>query len=203
MTELILVRHGETDWNRARRIQGATDIPLNDTGRTQAAETAAELRASIRADVPLIVTSSDLVRAQETARIIATGLGTTLHGVYPELRERAYGDAEGAHVDDLRERWGEWHDADLRGVEPWAEVRSRGVRGLLRIARDARRGTAPVSAVVVAVSHGGMIRELIRHASGGTLPLAGERIGNGSLHRFVVDRHSMRLLSSAMVAAPA
>ena len=76
-------------------------------------------------------------------------------------------------------------------------MRARGVRALRRIARDVRRDTAPVATTVVAVSHGAMIGELIRHASGGTLPLPGERIGNGSTHRFVVERHSIRLLSYA------
>jgi probable phosphoglycerate mutase len=195
VTELILVRHGETAWNRERRIQGATDVPLNDAGREQAADAAAALRETLPAGIPLVVATSDLGRARETAQIIATALGADEPLVYSDLRERGYGEAEGALVDEFRDRWGEWHVAQVPGAEPWAEVRARGVRALRRIARDVRRDTAPVSATVVAVSHGGMISELIRHASGGTLPLPGERIGNGSAHRFVVERHSIRLLS--------
>ncbi len=199
MTELILVRHGETDWNRARRIQGTTDIPLNETGRRQARDAADTLAAAIPAGAPAMVVSSDLARARETAEIIATVLDAQPPRLYPELRERAYGDAEGALVDEFRDRWGEWHVAQIPGAEPWPEVRARGVRALRRIARDVRRETAPTAVTVVAVSHGAMIGELIRHASGDTLPLAGERITNASHHRFLVERESLRLLSYAAV----
>ncbi len=64
---LILVRHGETDWNRDRRIQGTTDIPLNDTGRAQAREVAERLREELEGVGPVVVASSDLSRAAETA----------------------------------------------------------------------------------------------------------------------------------------
>ena len=74
MTTLLLVRHGETDWNAARRIQGSTDIPLNDTGREQARATAASLAAQFAGQSPVVV-SSDLARARETAEIIAEALG--------------------------------------------------------------------------------------------------------------------------------
>ena len=64
---LLLVRHGETDWNRERRWQGHADPPLNDTGRTQARELARQL-----ADVPLeAVYASDLRRARDTAAVVA------------------------------------------------------------------------------------------------------------------------------------
>ncbi|WP_036320178.1 histidine phosphatase family protein, partial [Microbacterium sp. B24] len=59
MTTLILVRHGETDWNAMRRIQGSTDIPLNDTGRAQAREVAERLQQELSAVGPVVVASSD------------------------------------------------------------------------------------------------------------------------------------------------
>ena len=66
MTTLILVRHGETDWNRDRRIQGSTDIPLNDTGRAQARDAAAGLR-----DAP------DLVDSLRKYTFVAPGFSPT------------------------------------------------------------------------------------------------------------------------------
>ena len=76
MTDLYLVRHGETDWNRQRRIQGLTDIPLNDTGRAQAEAAAALIE---RSEWDLVV-SSTLGRARETAAILARGLGLPVAG---------------------------------------------------------------------------------------------------------------------------
>jgi broad specificity phosphatase PhoE len=203
VTELILVRHGETDWNLARRIQGTTDIPLNETGRQQARAAAVSLAESIPPGVPVVVVSSDLVRASETAGLIAAALGAPSPRLYSDLRERGYGEAEGALVDDFKDRWGEWHVADVPGAESWADVRARGVRAMRMIAQDARRTTAPAAAIVVAVSHGAMIGELMRHASGGTLPQPGHRIENGSAHRFLVERESLRMLAEVPASTPA
>ncbi len=79
MTDLYLVRHGETEWNRLRRIQGLTDIPLNDTGREQARRTGMLLTRRPIARVY----ASPLGRARETAEIIARELGLA----EPELRD--------------------------------------------------------------------------------------------------------------------
>jgi len=202
VTALTLIRHGETDWNLERRIQGSTDIPLNDTGRAQARATADELAAEFdRRGVTPIVVSSDLQRAHETARIIAAVLDAEAPVLYPELRERRYGAAEGMLVSEYRAHHGAPGQSPADDEEDRELLRARGVDALRRIARDARRITAPADVPVVAVSHGGLIGELIRHASGDTLPLAGERIGNASAHRFVVERDSLRLLSYSAIAA--
>ena len=84
MTPLTLVRHGETDWNLDRRIQGSTDIPLNDTGREQARDAAAALRAQLDLDsTPIVVVASDLSRARETAEIIAARAGAARSAALP------------------------------------------------------------------------------------------------------------------------
>ena len=195
MTTLFLVRHGETDWNRDRRIQGSTDIALNDTGRQQARDAATALRLEIGDSAPVIV-SSDLGRARETARIIAETLGVPLGDAYPELRERAYGDAEGVDTDEFARRWGDWYSAEIPGAEPWAALRTRAVRGMRRVARDVRRSDAPTAPVVV-VTHGALIREVIRHATAGELPPPGERLANGASFRFLVERERLSMQTYA------
>jgi broad specificity phosphatase PhoE len=195
VTSLTLIRHGQTDWNLARRIQGSTDIPLNGTGREQAREAAEALRSRLDLAAPLVVVSSDLCRASETAEIIAAELGVRVSRLYPDLRERGYGEAEGLDAGQFMDRWGGW-DADVAGAEAWPLVRARGLRGLRDAVRDARRATAPVAASLIVVTHGAMIRELIRHATGGELPLPGERLANGSAHTMLFERERLRLLST-------
>lgn len=198
MTTLLLVRHGETDWNAARRIQGSTDIPLNDTGRAQARATAtglAERMAEQYGGVRPIVVSSDLSRAHETAQIIAAELGTDVAHAYPQLRERSYGVAEGLTVDEYRARFGEFNRDNVPEAESDDALRIRAVDALRRIARDVRRNHAPADVPVIAVSHGAFIAQLIRHASAGQFPLAGERLANASTHAFRVERDRLSVLS--------
>ena len=195
MTLLTLVRHGETDWNRARRIQGSTDIPLNDTGREQARQVAELLRDRMPAASPVIVVSSDLSRARETAEIIAGALEIDPPRTYPQLRERAYGEAEGVDTAEFLERWGDWHSAEIPGAEPWPALRARALAALQQIVRDVRQTTAPASASVIAVAHGALIREIIRHATGGELPPVGFRLPNGSTYDLLLERDRLRLLS--------
>ncbi|KIC57422.1 histidine phosphatase family protein [Microbacterium hominis] len=199
MTTLILVRHGETDWNAMRRIQGSTDIPLNDTGRAQAREVAERLQRELSAVGPVVVASSDLLRAVETARIIAATLAAPEPRTYRQLRERSYGIAEGASVEELRDRWGSWAEAEVPEAETWPQVRRRALAGLQRAVRDARRDAAPQAPTVVVVSHGALIREVIRHASAGAFPLEGERLANASTHRFLVERDRLSVQSYAAI----
>lgn len=196
MTTLLLVRHGETDWNATRRIQGSSDIPLNETGRAQARETAAALAEQFAGEHPLVV-SSDLSRARETAEIIAGALGVDTPRTYPDLRERAYGEAEGMTDTEVIARYGGWHHADIPGAEISPLLRARGLAAVRRVVRDARRLHAPRDVPVIAVAHGGIIAELIRHASGESLPLPGERLANASTHTFLVERDRLGMLSYA------
>ncbi len=101
MKTLWLIRHGQTDWNLGLRIQGATDIPLNDAGIEQARQIASELLPSIS---QAIVYSSPLIRARQTAEIIAAGLGAEI--TFDErLRERCMGEWEGKTLPQLREAY--------------------------------------------------------------------------------------------------
>lgn len=194
MPILTLVRHGETDWNRDRRIQGTTDIPLNDTGRQQARDAAAALLGTL-ADRPVLMVSSDLARARETAQIMAAELGLPAPRQYQDLRERAYGEAEGISSDEFLERWGDWHTADVPGAETRPHLRARALRALRRVGADARRATAPVAASLIVVTHGALIREVIRHATREEFPADGERLENGSATTFLLEQHRLRLVS--------
>ena len=91
LTTLALVRHGQTDWNAQRRLQGSTDIPLNDVGRGQARDAVAVL-SGYEWDA---IVSSPLSRAAETANLIAAGLGLGVDRRVPDLAERSFGPAEG------------------------------------------------------------------------------------------------------------
>ncbi|GAA4477696.1 histidine phosphatase family protein [Rhodococcus olei] len=148
MTFLALVRHGETEWNAERRLQGSSDIPLNDTGRAQAARAGARLAAH-RWDV---LVSSPLSRAGETADIIGTHLDLARSATYPGLTERHFGAAEG--VTDY-EAWDLWPDGNYPGLEPRDAMARRGLAAL-----DELADRHPDSAVV-AVSHGGLIRSVL------------------------------------------
>ncbi len=201
MTTLTLVRHGETDWNLNRLIQGSTDIPLNDTGRAQARAAALRLKEQLADAGPIVVAASDLSRAHETASIIAAELDVAEPLRYPALRERGYGQAEGMDVHAFRSHYGDWHTAEVPEAELWADVRTRAVAGVREVIRDARRATAPAAPALIVVSHGALIRELIRHATAGAYPSEGERLANGSAHTFLVERDRLRLLSYAGVAA--
>lgn len=192
MTTLILVRHGETDWNFQRRIQGTTDIPLNDTGREQARETGRRLAEQLSGEAPVIV-SSDLGRAAETADLIAGELGAVVTGRYVSLRERAYGQAEGVTFAEFQERWGGWHDAEVPEAEELPALRARAIAAVREVVADARGDRTPESPVVIAVTHGALIRELIRHATNGELPAEGQRLANGATYTFLVERERLSL----------
>ena len=180
MTELYLVRHGETDWNAARRIQGRTDIPLNDAGRAQARQ-AAELLARRRWDA---VYSSPLSRAHETASIIAERLGIDEVTGVAELVERDYGDAEGMSFEQIEALYPEGVRAP--GQETRAEVAARVVPALLALAER-----HPGERILV-VSHGGAIRSVLQTAEPETQH---PRITNASVHSFRVEDGALRLIA--------
>ncbi|WP_251449588.1 histidine phosphatase family protein [Microbacterium sp. Marseille-Q6648] len=197
MTTLILIRHGETDWNRDRRIQGATDIPLNDTGRRQAHEAALALRFRRDAGERLAIVSSDLSRASETADIIAGTLELDTPRRYAQLRERAYGEAEGMQIEEFARRWGSSYRGGVPGAEEPAALRTRARKALATVVADLRRSSAPSRTTLIVVAHGGLIREIIGHATGDELPRPGERLANGSAHEVRYERERLTLLSYA------
>ena len=176
MTTFTFVRHGQTDWNLQKRIQGSTDIPLNETGREQARETG-RILAERHFDG---IVASPLGRARETAEIIATATGLGGVELVPDLVERSYGEAEGLNSEELRERF-----PDPLGPVPGRERRSHVVARVLP-ALQALAEEHPGESLIV-VSHGGVIGSLIRYVTEKKLPEKGHAIPNGSAHEFLVD----------------
>ncbi len=189
MTFITLVRHGQTDWNLDRRIQGSTDIPLNETGRGHARDAAAILADGTHH----AIYASPLVRAHETAQIIAAELGLAEPTLVADLREREFGEAEGMLVADYIAAYGDWH-AEVPGAESFDRVGERALDALDLIARESRLRSAPAAESVIVVAHGGVIRALLDHASSGTLPPQGVPLTNGSVHRFEASPGILRLL---------
>lgn len=163
---LALVRHGQTDWNRDDKLQGSSDVPLNDAGRAQAHETA---RALAEAGTWHAVVSSPLSRARETAQIIAAELGLALGPAYPDLAERDYGRLEGTSSSAAIAAH---PHRDYPGAETLDAVATRGRRALDAIA------DASGDQQVVVVAHGTLIRYTLASLAGH--PIAGIRNGTVS-----------------------
>lgn len=152
-SSLSLIRHGQTDWNFARRLQGRTDIPLNNTGRRQACDVGRELAAS--GEHWDVLVSSPLSRARETAEIIGEEVGLKLSRTYNDLIERSFGDIEGYDCSDMTEE--ERHAFMAQHGEHTADLVARGVTVLRQIVAD-----YPGQNVMI-VSHGSFIRLTAGH----------------------------------------
>ena len=184
MRRLFLVRHGETEWNALGKLQGHTDIELNDRGRAQAQALVEAVR-----DIAITgVWTSDLARAKETGEIIAAALGLPAPAVDVELRERRFGVFEGLTRDECavhhREAWKAWLDrtGTPRGAETREVVLARMTRALNRIV-VATQGPALV------VTHGGVMRAwLTEHLNATIGPIM-----NGSIHAVDHDGTRFRL----------
>lgn len=193
---LLLVRHGETDWNAAGRWQGQTDVPLNATGRAQAFALAARLRAEgVRA-----IATSDLCRARGTAEIVGEALGLPVAFVDADLRERAYGHWEGLTRWECEARFPEeWarHVSDPRAPPPAGESTDA---LLARILPAIQRAAERLESPAVLVTHGGVMRAFLAAALGagpGPTQVAPPRfIANGGVWR-------VRLVAGRVVGAAA
>ncbi|QPL04663.1 MULTISPECIES: histidine phosphatase family protein [Actinomyces] len=154
MTDLVLWRHGQTDYNAALRLQGQVDVPLNEEGRAQAQAAAPGLAALH----PALLAASPLGRAQETAEALAglTGLEVVTVG---DLAERSFGVWEGLRRAEIKAGWpeqyGRWRagqDPEGVDVEPRARVAERVGKALEGLVEQAGERD-----VVVAVAHGAAI----------------------------------------------
>ncbi|ETT32468.1 phosphoglycerate mutase [Paenibacillus sp. FSL R5-192] len=152
MTQIALIRHGSTAWNKEKRSQGQTDNPLDQEGREQAVLLAARL-AEESWDA---IYASDLERASETARIIGDRLGIQEIHLDPRLREMGGGQVEGTTEEERLVKWGvEWSTLDL-GRELAEAGTVRGSAVLEDIVQQHPNGK------VIVVSHGAVLRNTLR-----------------------------------------
>lgn len=190
---LILVRHGETDWNAALRYQGQSNVPLNQRGREQAKLLTARLK--VRGAIALY--TSDIVRAQETAEIVGAGLKLTPQTL-PDLREIDVGQWEGLTPEELYRRFPDHmrqYERDPArtvriGGESYQQLQERALRALKQI-ESKHTGDQ----VVIAVSHGGTIRAILCHVIGLDLINFGKLwLDNGSISELHLGSNGWRVM---------
>lgn len=167
MTTVLLVRHGETEWNRTRRLQGWAPVSLNDRGREQAAAVGEYVAAGH--DVDRVV-ASDLRRCKETARLLRRAGPVDAPVTFARAwRERSVGVFQGFSYDDFYERHSEFAlhhsghaaaDATPEGGESFLDLRERVLAGWERLLDDADGET------VLVVTHGGPIYVVLAHLKG-------------------------------------
>jgi probable phosphoglycerate mutase len=162
-TRLVLIRHGETDWNAQSRIQGHIDIGLSERGRQQAQA----LAGCLRGEALSAIYASDLGRARQTALPLALDQGLELR-LDPRLRERGFGLFEGSTYTEAKANWPNeyaiWQRRDpghaVPGGESYLEARARVLQCLEEIVR--RHADQPVAVV----THGGVLDIVYRFAHG-------------------------------------
>ncbi|WOQ17872.1 histidine phosphatase family protein [Raineyella sp. W15-4] len=196
---LLLIRHGQTEWNRTGRMQGRSDIPLNDSGREQVEVRAEQLRATLPGawDYHTIV-SSPLVRARQSARIIAGVLGLDLlDDPCAGLVERNYGSAEGLTAPEVFEAWPvtrqyadqvDWTEGGsiedlIFDTHPCRPERRRDVRERTFAAANQLLDDHPDG--ILGVSHGTAIRLLYWRITGHQAP----HLDNAGAIEFERDEH--------------
>jgi broad specificity phosphatase PhoE len=173
MIELLVFRHGETDWNLNFKFQGHTDIPLNLTGKEQAQSLISKLD-QFKTE---IIICSDLVRAQETARIANTNCNVPIE-LFKELRECHLGEAEGLHRDDVERKYGveamaSWNSLETKDLGfsfPGGETKLQNLQNIIRCIESFVAKNPKYKRIAVS-SHGGTLKRLLHHCNNAPLDL--------------------------------
>jgi len=192
-TEVIIVRHGETDWNRIGRIQGHREIDLNPRGRDQA-NALAKCLAGERLDA---IFSSDLARAHTTARAIAARIRRK---VVTDLRLRechlgvltglTHGEAEVLHPEAYAIYRNGTGDTPISGGESPGQCHQRVIAAVARLAERYRGGRFLV------VTHGGPLDGCYRHATGMSQQAPKDfQVYNAGINRFAIEAGNWRIES--------
>jgi probable phosphoglycerate mutase len=167
MTDIILIRHGETDWNRVRRLQGHWDIALNELGHRQASA----LARALSSEKPTAIYASDLQRARDTAQAVADRHQITV-SIDARLRERCYGAFEGLLYDDIDghfpQAFAQWQARELHARFPAGERQAEtlhefSARAVAVVTELAQRHD---NEKIIIVSHGGVLDCVYRAAYG-------------------------------------
>lgn len=169
MTKVCFVRHGETNWNYEGRIQGREDIPLNETGKTQARLSGQHLKNE-HWDV---LAASPLQRAKRTAEIIGEDIGIDQIVEMPEFMERNYGEASGMTREEREEAF---PDGNIRRIETIEDLTQRGMRGLEQLSKNYS------DQKVLVVAHGGVINAILKAVSGGEIGSGKTRLNNACIN---------------------
>lgn len=191
-TRVLLIRHGETDWNRQTRLQGHTDVPLNAQGRVQAER----LRLAFDGETLDAVYTSDLQRALHTARAVAEATGAPLVAE-TGLRERGFGCFEGLRFDEIAARWPEqarrWRTRDPAfGPEGGETLQAFYDRSL---AAAERLAAAHPGGSIALVAHGGVLDTLYRAATRLALEAPRSwRSGNAAINRLLYGSSGFTLV---------
>lgn len=179
MTKTVVgvLRHGQTNWNIDFRLQGVTDIPLNETGIEQA-RVAGEVLAKSSEDGQVwdLILASPLSRARDTAVMVGDALGIPGVSIEELLLERSFGEAEGLSHEEWKAKYNDTNH--VPGGETVEQLEARAWILLQRLL-DHHEGKR-----VLTVSHGALIRTLLRLVSEGEYPREGERLGNACLSIF-------------------
>lgn len=195
-TEVLIIRHGQTDWNAAKRLQGHSDTPLNEKGIEQALA----LAETLREEKLEAIFSSDLQRARRTAEEIAKWHNLPVT-VDPAFRERSYGAFEGLSRDEIKTRYPEshaaWYAADPDHVFPPGERIAESIRAFHHRAIEAIQRIAPPYAgkKIVLIAHFGIIESAYRMAHGMPLEVRSRvPVLNTSINRFRVRENRIELI---------
>ncbi len=187
--ELFLFRHGETDWNREGRFQGHTDVPLNETGRSQAER----LIKPLKSQGLEAILASDLSRARETGEIVARALGIPVF-TDPGLREAHLGKAQGMTGAEIEvafgaEFLGAWRSPDPTDADVSYPGGESGTQVISRVFRSMEEFLLRNSYERIGVAtHGGVIRRVAQTILPPETPQV--PIPNGILYRLSFDRDS-------------
>lgn len=186
---LYLLRHGETDWNAEGRLQGQTDIPLNEKGKVQMLQVAEELKKlGIRVD---LVITSPLLRARQSAEIVSEMLGYKRSNILvePLLIERNFGDGEGKTWSELLAQYPEGictGREPFGRVEPLEELVGRGQAAFEKIVN-----THAEEKNIIVVAHGALLSALLTAVTKGKIEYGGEKVrftqGSIYLVRYMAD----------------